>query len=123
MTSKQIEEKRQQLIKIVNMPDSGELIDWKGSGKKADTGQIKRFEKLYQLALEVGASHISTAPQKTANEGELVVGIQAALQTALMLNACKAANKSAITAIISAGIAAIATCISVILALITVLSK
>ncbi|MHC4123572.1 MAG: hypothetical protein ACYSSI_08370 [Planctomycetota bacterium] len=107
MTNEQIEEKRQQLIKIVNIPNSGKLIDWKDSGKKADTGQIERFKKLYQLALEVGASHISTAPQKTANEGELVIGIQAALQTALMLNASKAANKSAVTAIVSAVIAAI----------------
>lgn len=117
MKNKQIEEKRQQLIKIVNMPNSGELIDWGDSREKADTGQIKRFEKLHQLALEVGASHKSTAPQKTANEGELVVGIQTALQTALMLNACKAASYSAITAIVSAGIAAIATCISLIVVL------
>ena len=112
MTNKQIEAKQELLIKIVNMPNSGELIDWNGSDKKADTGQIERLKKLYQLALEVGASHISTAPQKTANEGELVVGIQAALQTALMLNACKAANKSAVMAIMSAGIAIISTLIA-----------
>jgi len=114
MTNKQIEEKHQQLRKIVKIQDSGKLIDWKNSGKKADTGQIERFNKLYQLALEVGASHASTAPQKTANEGELVVGIQAALQTALMLNACKAANKSAVTAIMSAVIATISTLIALV---------
>jgi hypothetical protein len=114
MTNKEIEDRRDTLIKIVNMPNSGEWIDWEDSGKKADTGQIERFKRLYQLALEVGASHISTAPQKTANEGELVVGIQTALQTALMLNACKAANKSAITAMVSAIIAAISAFIALV---------
>jgi hypothetical protein len=94
MDNKWIENKRNELIRIVNMPSSGKAVDVPDSDKKADSGQVYRFKELRKLALEVGASHISTERQKTANEGELVVGIQAALQTASMLNACRTATKA-----------------------------
>ena len=104
MTNKEIEDKRDTLITIVNMSSGTEN---------------ERLKELRKLAVEVGASHLSVTGNRTANEGELVFNIQNALQTASMLNGCKAANKSAVAAIVSAVIAAIATCI----ALITVLSK
>lgn len=86
MTNKWIENKRDELIQIVKMPSGAE----------------KRRNKLRDLAVEVGASHKSTESQKTANEGELVVGIHDALQTASMLNDCKASRMAWIIALISA---------------------
>jgi hypothetical protein len=87
MTDKEIENKRNELIQIVKM----------SSGTNNE-----RLKKLRELASEVGASHKSIESQKTANEGELVVGIHTALQTASMLNTCKAATKAWIIALISA---------------------
>ena len=104
MTNEEIENKRNGLIQIVNM----------SSGTEAE-----RFKELRKLALEVGASHISTERQKTANEGELVVGIQAALQTASMLNACKATKTAWIVALFSA----LASMVSAIAAWAAILSK
>lgn len=112
MTNKEIENRRKELIQILNIQDSGKTIDIPNSAERADSGQVERFEQLHKLALVVGASHKSTERQKTANEGELVVGIQAALQTALMLNTCKAAR----TAWIVAGLSALASIISAIAA-------
>ena len=53
----------------------------------------------------MGASHISTAPQKTANEGELVYAIHQALQTATMIDACKTAARNYKIALIATVIA------------------
>ncbi len=104
MTNEEIENKRNELIRIVNM----------SSGTEA-----KRLKELRVLALEVGASHKSIEGQKTANEGELVVGIQAALQTASMLNACKATKMAWIVALFSA----LASMLSAIGAWAAILSK
>ena len=87
MTNKKIENKSNELIQIVNMP----------SGTEAE-----RLKELRRLALEVGASHLSLTGNLTANEGELVVNIQTALQTASMLNTCKAATKAWIVALFAA---------------------
>lgn len=102
MTNKEIENKRNKLIQIVNMSSGTE---------------DQRRKELRKLALEVGASHKSTERQKTANEGELVVGIQDALQTASMINACKTASRSfwiALIATMAAAISAIAAWAAVI---------
>ncbi len=86
MTTKRIEKKRNELIQIVKMQ----------SGTESE-----RLKKLRELALEVGASHLSPNGNRTANEAELVSGIQTALQTASMLNACKAARKAWIVALLA----------------------
>jgi len=104
MTNKEIENKRNKLIEIVNMSS--------GTGDK-------RRKELRELALEVGASHRSIEDHKAANEGELVVGIQAALQTTSMLNACKATKTAWIVALFSA----LASMISAIAAWAAILSK
>lgn len=101
MTHKEIE---QRLVEIVNMPNSGQIITKQGGGK-IDSGQRERYKELRHLALEVGASHISTAPQKTANEGELVYAIHQALQTATMIDACKTAARNYKIALIATVIA------------------
>jgi hypothetical protein len=98
MDSKEIENKRRELIQIVNMH----------SGTEA-----KRLKELRRLALEVGASHLSVTGNRTANEGELVFNIQTALQTASMVNACKATKKAWIVALF----AALASMLSAIAAL------
>ena len=85
MTNEEI--KRNELIQIVNM--------------QSGTG-AERLKKLRRLALEVGASHLSVTGNRTANEGELVFNIQTALQTASMLNTCKAATKAWIVALFAA---------------------
>jgi len=87
MTTKSIEKKRNELIQIVKMQ----------SGTESE-----RLKKLRELALEVGASHLSSSGNRTANEAELVSGIQTALQTASMLNACKAARRAWIVALLAA---------------------
>ena len=106
MTNKEIEKYEQRALEIARMPNSKEFIT-RENGKKLDTGQQKRFGAWHALALEVGASHISTAPQKTANEGELSYAIRQVLQTASMINTSKAAFRSVWTAIIAAAIAGI----------------
>jgi len=109
MVHKEIERYRERLREIVNMPDSGELLAIPNSDKKMDTGQYERYKALRHLALEVGGSHISTAPQKTANEGELVYSIHTALQTETMIDMCETAAKNYKIAIIATIIAGIAT--------------
>ena len=104
MTNEEIENKRNTLIQIVNM----------SSGTEA-----KRLKELRKLALEIGASHKSTEFHRNANEGELVVSIQAALQTASMLNACKATKTAWIVALFSA----LASMLSAIAAWAAILSK
>jgi hypothetical protein len=102
MTNKEIENKRNKLIQIVNMP----------SGTEGP-----RLNKLRELALEVGASHKSVRGIETAKEAELVVGIQDALQTASMINACKIASRNfwiALIATMAAVISAIAAWAAVI---------
>jgi len=99
MTNEEIENKTNKLIQIVNMSSGTEN---------------ERLKELRKLAVEVGASHRSVTGNQTANEGELVFNIQNALQTASMLNGCKAANKSAGTAIVSAIIAAISASIALV---------
>ncbi len=76
-----------ELIQIVNMQ----------SGTEAE-----RLKELRRLALEVGASHLSVTGNRTANEWELVFNIRTALQTASMLDACKAATKAWIVALFAA---------------------
>lgn len=104
MTNKEIENKKNELIRIVNMPSGTEN---------------ERLKVLRKLAVEVGASHKSTEGQHNANEGELVVGIQAALQTASMLNACKATKTAWIVALFSA----LASLVSAVAAWVAILSK
>jgi hypothetical protein len=102
MTNKEIENKRNKLIQIVNMP----------SGTEGP-----RCKELRKLALEVGASHKSVSGIKTAKEAELVVGIHDALQTALMINACKTASRNfwiALIATMAAAISAIAAWAAII---------
>ena len=85
MTNEEI--KRNELIQIVNMQSGTET---------------ERLKKLRRLALEAGASHLSANGNRTANEGELVFGIQTALQTASMVDACKATKKAWIVALFAA---------------------
>ncbi len=97
MTNREIENKKNELIRIVNMSSGTEN---------------QRMKELRKLALDVGASHKTVDGNRNANEAELVVGIQTALQTALMLNSCKSSTMAWIIAIISVGIALISTLVS-----------
>ena len=102
MTNKEIENKRNELIRIVKMSSGTEPV---------------RLKKLRDLAVEVGTSHKSMDGQKNANEGELVFNIQTALQTASMLNACKATTTAWIVALCSTIVALFATLASIISAI------
>ncbi len=111
LTNTEIEEYRNKLSEIVQMPDSGNKKKIPGLDTEYDTGQYKRFLKLRELALKIGASHISTERQKTANEGELVYAINMALQSATMINMSKTASRNfwiAVSAMMAAVISAIA---------------
>ncbi len=121
MTNKEIEKYKSKLKEIVNIPDSRKKKNIPNTDETYDTGQYKRFLALRQLALDVGASHISPKPQKTANEGELVYGIHMALQTETMVNTSKSATKScwvAITVALVAFISAIAAWAAIIVPII-----
>jgi hypothetical protein len=89
----EIREKKQRLKEIMEMKDSREF-EVSTTGEKYDTGQYERFMALRQLALKLGGSPISTARQKTANEGELVYSIHNALQTETMIYMCKTAARN-----------------------------
>ena len=117
MKDKEIIEYQNELAKIVQMKDSRIKKKAPGSDTEYDTGQYKRFLKLRELALKVGASHISTERQKTANEGELVYAINMALQTATMISARKITSRNfwiAVFAMTAAMISAIAAWVVVI---------
>lgn len=90
MTYEEIQQKKQRLIDIQKMSDSN---------------QGKRYRALRDLAIEVGASTISTYHQKPANEGELADNIHQALQTATMIDMCKTASRNYVIALIATIIA------------------
>lgn len=113
MTDEKIEKYEQRLREIVRMPNSGEFFT-REDGKKVDTGQQKRFYAYYALALDVGVSHMSTVPQKTANEAELYHVIRDLLQNESMKNISKAANSNVRIAAIAAVISAIAALVSLL---------
>jgi hypothetical protein len=102
---KEIEQAEERLTKINKMLKSGKLIDIPESQKKADSGQVKRYEALRDLALEVGGSSISTERQKIANEGELTEGIHRALQTKTMIEVSKIAARNFWIALVASAIA------------------
>jgi len=104
MTNKEIDNKRNKLIQIVNMSSGTE---------------DQRRKELRKLALEVGASHKSVSGKETAKEAELVIGIQTALQTASMLNTCKATKMAWLIALL----AALASIVSAIAAWAAVIKK
>lgn len=98
---KKVEQAEERLTKINNMRTSGKLIDIPNSQQKMDSGQIKRYKALRDLASEVGGSYISTERQKNANEGELTEGIHRALQTKTMIEVSKIAARNFWIAIIA----------------------
>ncbi len=98
MTSAEIKTAR---LKLIEITDSNDL-------------EPQRKQKLKELAKEIGAGTIHTEqveatvyngglhkPQNTISESELVQNIHQALQTAMMLNMCKIANKNYKCAIIA----------------------
>lgn len=102
---KTIEDNWEDLTDIVKMPSG-------------TNGERKR--ELQKLAVKVGATHKSKNGPWVAQEAELVAGIQVALQTKSMLNACASAEKSgkiAMWSCIFAAVAAIAACISIVVTL------
>ena len=79
MTNKQIEQYRQGLVDIQNMPHDK---------------QAERYDALKKLAYEVGASVLSSYHVgHTATEAEISSNIHDALRTASMVNTCEIASK------------------------------
>lgn len=86
MTSKEIEQYRQEIRNILEM----------------DVQKAHKESKLKDLSSKVGASTVSHRGNYNAEEPELVDNLNDALRTEAMILACKTAGRNSIIAIIAA---------------------
>ena len=118
MKNKEIEQYREQLISIINR-------------EKQPNGNPEKNTRrdLEDLAKKVGANTRAILTDATgrlkaypAGISDLIDNIHKALQTASMINACKAASMSWIVAVISASIAFISAAVAFISAVASVIN-